>query len=80
MPILTERTWLYKGQTGRVFAEGAEVPDGWSLSPEVPYAAEGEWPEVVELYHTPKAPAPVAGDEVRRGPGRPPNPRPTDEA
>lgn len=109
MPILEQRTWLYKGQTGRIFPEGVEVPEGWGFAPEVPYAAEGEYPEVIELYHTPKIAKPLSVNDaeievlgfggglrnsapltvaeqaealtasVKRGPGRPPNPRPVED-
>ena len=80
--ILDQATWLYRKQFGRIFPEGAEVPEGWAFAPEVPFPAEGEYPEVIELYHTPKdVLPPVASDSlerinteepVRRGPGRPP--------
>lgn len=72
MSIITEPTYLYKGQTARLFQPGDERPEGWNNAPEVPYAADGEWEHVIAEFHTPK---PKPGDgEQRRGPGRPPKP------
>lgn len=56
-------TWAYKGQNARLFRAGTPIPEGWADKPDFPFAADGEWPEVISEKHSPPE---------KRGPGRPP--------